>query len=180
MAILMRRALVTACLAAVAAAASVRAASPPDAQVRAGLLYNFSKFVDWPAEAIPGSRELVMCLTGGDPLGQLAGEMDGRRVNDRAIRVSLLNDHDDPRHCHLLFVDDPNEKQVSAILQRIGNAPVLTMGESPQFTADGGVVRLYREGGRVRFEINIAQAERARLRVSSKVLALARIVRSGA
>jgi hypothetical protein len=179
MALLMRRAVATAGLIALAAVVSMRAATPADAQVRAGMLYNFSQFVDWPAEAIPSSRELLICLAGGDPLGQLAGEMDGRHVNDRAIRVSLLNDRDDPRRCHMLFMDDPSEKQVAATLQRIGNAPVLTMGESPQFTAAGGVVRLYREGGRVRFEINVAQAERARLHVSSKVLALARIVRSG-
>jgi hypothetical protein len=163
----------TALLAPVAAFAG----STPEAEVNAGLLYNFARFVEWPVPMVNGNRDLVICLVGGDPLGQLAGEMTGRRVNDRIIRVELRSTNADPRGCHVMFMVALSDADVAAILKRAGDAPILTIGSSPGFIAAGGIVRLFQESGRMRFEINLARVERTGLRMSSKVLSMARVVR---
>ena len=155
----------------VAAIAGQAAAQEPsiEYQVKAAYLYNFVKFVEWPAAARTGP--LTICVAGRSPFGGtlddiVRGEsMDGRRVAVRTIQAPQAD-------CHVVFV--PQGVGAGEYLRAARSAPVLTVGEDPDFIAEGGIINFVRDAGMVRFEIDQEAARRARLQISSRLLRLAR------
>lgn len=147
-------------------------------EVKAAFLYNFTKFVDWPPKAFSDPQApIVVGLFGSDPFsGSLKTIIDGRPVNGRPIQVKVVRSYDDVPGCHILFVGVQDERRVPDLLRTIANASVLTVGESNGFAEAGGVVNFVVDAGRVRLEINLRSADRAGLRLSSKMLSVARIV----
>jgi hypothetical protein len=158
------------------AAAATAGQGLTEAQAKAGFLYNCAMFVTWPDEAFTRG-ELVIGVVGDEAVSSVVKDMQGQKVNGRTLRVAPVRSGDDLDSYHILFVAGDDAKSNTAVLSRVGDASVLTVGESDQFTSSGGVVRLFTEQGRLRFEINMTRAEGARLRVSAKMLGLARIVR---
>lgn len=165
-------------LALAASPIAVQADRPTEYQVKAAFLYNFAKFVQWPADAFGGpSAPLVICIAGEDPFGNyLTRIVAGKTINGRRLIVEGRPETADFRSCHIVFADVAEKKHLPQILGGLKDAPVLTVGETDGFTQEGGVVNFYLEQNRVRFEINVAAAARGRLKISSKLLALARIV----
>jgi hypothetical protein len=145
-----------------------------EAQAKASFLFNCVMFVDWPAAAIRGD-EIVLGIAGADAVARELEQMQGRRVNGRLLRVRAVQPGDDVGGLHLLFLGGTDG--ITALLAQVGNAPVLTVGEHAEFTVRGGIVRVFSEQDRLRFEVNVTNAERAGLRVSARMLALAGIVR---
>ena len=143
-------------------------------RVKAAFLYNFVKFVEWPPEAAAGPLEI--CVAGQNPFGTvLADIVRDENVGGRPIRARVILEPD--KSCDVVFV--PRRANTSAYLGAARGAPVLTVGETTAFTTQGGLVRFFLDGSNVRFEINRAAAERAGLRISSRLLQLARIVPDG-
>jgi hypothetical protein len=139
-------------------------------RVKAAYIYNFVRFVDWPAGAL-GDGPLNICVAGRNPFGSALGEMvQGEDVDGRALVVRVILEPEPG--CHVMFI--PRGAAMSAYLRAIGSSPVLTIGETPEFAHDGGIITFVLEGGSVRFEINQEAATRARLQVSSRLLRLAR------
>ena len=149
-----------------------------EAQLKAGFLYNFAAFVEWPLR-VPNDGALVIGVIGDANFIDVLEEMKGREVNGRKIAIRLVDEHDDINGCAILFIAAPDDRATVSALARVGTSPVLTVGESPRFTKLGGIIRLYRENEKLRFEINIARAEQARLHISSKLLGLAKVTRDG-
>lgn len=147
-----------------------------EAQAKAGFLYNCAMFVSWPSAA-GGKAELVIGVVGDEAVAAVVKDMHGQTVNGRTIRVVPVRSDDGLERYHILFIAGDDSRSSKAVLARIGDASVLTVGESDDFTSRGGVVRLYTDQGRLRFEINMTRAEDAGLRVSAKMLGLAKIVR---
>jgi hypothetical protein len=147
-----------------------------EAQAKAGFLYNCALFVTWPSDAST-SKDLVIGVVGDEAVAAVVKDMQGQKVNGRTLRVSPVRSHDDLTAYHILFVAGGDSTSTKAVLERLAAASVLTVGESADFTTTGGVVRLFTDQGRLRFEINMTRAEHAGLGVSSKMLGLARIVR---
>jgi len=153
---------------------------PPDEyQVKAAFLYNFAKFVEWPAEAFQNPGEsLVVCVLGEDPFGRtLEDVVSGKRVDGRALAVRRVSDPRQTQGCRILFVSSSERKRVLSVLAAMDESFVLTVGESDSAVAEGMIVNFALEGGKVRFAINPAAAERKRLRVSSRLLSLAIVVK---
>lgn len=143
--------------------------------VKAIFLYNFAKFVDWPAEMSDGP--MCIGIIGDDPFGQeLDQVVRGKTVNGRGFTVKRLQP-DAARTCQILFIAASEKKRYKTILSFLKNAGVLTVGESTGFCESGGVINLEIVESKVRFDVNLDAAARARLRLSSKLLGLARIVR---
>lgn len=139
-------------------------------RVKAAYLFNFTKFVDWPAEALPQNAPLSICVAAPNPFGTtLVDTVRGESVEGRALATRTVSD---ANGCHVLFV--PDGVLPSPLLRDARNKPVLTVGESPDFLRQGGVVRFVMEHGKVRFEINQDAATRAQLRISSRLLRLSR------
>ena len=162
------------------------ASAPYSAEaVRALYVLNFIRLTEWPASALPDSAPYVIGISGYRALeDELYRIADRQIVRDRRLRIIRVRSPRDLESCHLVYFgvgNDPVEEPgVSATdaLPILAGKPVLTVSESPNFLAKGGMINLFREGGNLRFEIATTTVEKAGLTLSSRLLALARIVRA--
>ncbi|HKV39356.1 MAG TPA: YfiR family protein [Blastocatellia bacterium] len=156
------------------AALQVEAQASGEYSVKAAFIYNFAKYVEWPQIAGPGAP-LIVGVVGQDPFGGAFDQMvEGKIANGRQLVVKRLKWGDDLKQCQILFISASEERRLSQILNSLNGASVLTVGDTEQFGKAGGIIRFVLEDNRVRFEINRGAAERARLKLSSRLLALAR------
>jgi hypothetical protein len=147
-------------------------------QVKAAFLLNFAKFIEWPADAFSGEKTpLTLCIFRYDPFGGTLDEMiHGKTINNRELAARRVNEPEDLKGCQVVFVSDREDKVLSEIQKNLKDNSVLVVGESAEFAERGGSVQFFLEGDKLRFAVNIDAVQRARLQVSSKLLALARIV----
>jgi len=166
-------------LAAEAAAESPVAAEHSAYEIESAMLYNFTKFVEWPDKALGESGvSVVIGVLGEDGLVPvLAAALGNKTVYGHPIVVRRLVSSAEAKSCTVLFVGASDRKEIARVVQAVGTSPVLTIGGIVQFSRLGGIIAFIREGGRIRFEINLDAAERAGLQVSSKLLRLAAVWR---
>ncbi len=171
-------------LLAVAAALTVNAHPAPGDEVgeyelKAAILYNLSRFVEWPASAYADPQTpTVLCIQGQDPFGESLKALGQKQdSNGRAMSIRRLKKENEIRDCHVLYISTSERKNVAQILSRLKGSSVLTVGEMSQFAAQGGIVQFTLEDKQVRFEINLDAASRMTLKISSRLLVLARIVK---
>lgn len=148
-------------------------------EVKAAFLFNFAKFVEWPPEAFANASEPVrLCVFGDeDPFDHsLERVVEGKTANGRPMQVVHVHSTKDLKGCHILFISWMEEKQTDALLRTTRGAGILTVGETDNFARDGGVINFVLQQNRVAFEINVDAAEQNNLKISSKLLSLARIV----
>lgn len=150
-------------------------------EVKAAFLYNFAKFVDWPAGAFRGADDaMTFCVYGEDPFGgALDRIIEKKTINDRPLRLARPTQVSDLRACHILFLSASEVKRLPQILGSLRGIPVLTVGDTQHFIQMNGMIGLLIEDNKVRFEINVKATKESGLRTSSKILALAKTV-SGA
>jgi hypothetical protein len=155
------------------AQAQANDAQPSEYEVKAAFLLNFTKFVEWPAEAFAAAdAPLEICIEGEDPFGQALDEMvQGETAGGRRIDIRRLNRPPQARECQVLFLSAHDNNPAA-----LGMAGVLTVGESDDFLRQGGIIRFVLENRRVRFDINLQAANKAGLKLSSKLLSVARSV----
>jgi len=156
------------------------AQEPSEYQVKAAFLYNFTKFVDWPQTSGNDTQgPLEICVIGDDPFGDdLDKIVKGKSVNERPLVVRRLRGAVDARTCSIAFVSSSERGHLRPILEALRGTSVLSVGDTPGFAKMGGVINFILQDNRVRFEINVDAAQRARLKISSKLLSLAKVVRS--
>ncbi len=151
----------------------------PDAaryEIIAGFLYNFCKLTTWPDTAVPKRGEAwAVGVVGENPFGAaLAKTLAMRTFEERRFDVLYFHTARSIKSCHVLYVVHCSPAELSAALEAVRGEPVLTVGENDDFTAHGGMIRLFTDdGGRVRFEINRAATRQARLGMSAKLLQVA-------
>jgi hypothetical protein len=152
---------------------TLHAQVPVEYQVKAAYLLNFTRFVDWPAESADGP--LLLCVAGRNPFGDVLENMvRGESVGGRPVVARTILEPDTA--CAVVFV--PQGAATAAYLRAAQGQPVLTVGEDEDFIARGGIIAFRREGPNVRFSINPDRADQAKLRISSRLLQLARIERT--
>jgi hypothetical protein len=148
-------------------------------RIKAAYLYNFAKFTEWPGKAFSTERSaLRLCVLGDVSFGAALRTIDGREVGGRELRVRHIDGASEVANCHLLFVGTSEASHVRQILKSVGDAPVLTISDITDFATIGGVIRLKTIRNKIRFEINQTAAEHLGLKLSSKLLRLADIVRN--
>ncbi|HKI02625.1 MAG TPA: YfiR family protein [Thermoanaerobaculia bacterium] len=154
------------------AAAAQPAASEYD--VKAAFLYNFTKFVEWPDSVFPGDRSnFQVCVLGADPFGKSLQVIADEQVAGRGITLLRTPKMSDPEGCQILFICQSEKEDLTEILAELRDVPVLTVGDTSGFIDRGGIINFTLEGGKVRFEINQEAADRAGIKISSKLLRLA-------
>jgi len=178
---MLRRIPMVACFFALAMSAAAQSPRAPEYEVKAAFLYNFAKFVDWPPYAFPdSSTPLRICVLGRDPFGgTLSRVVQGKSISGRPIISQTVQSSAEAHPCHILFMGSSDSAFLKQTLAPLHNLPVLTVGESNDFLPLGGMINFVLEQDRVRFEVNLAAAERHRLKLSSKLLAVARVVNVG-
>ncbi len=148
-------------------------------QIKAAFLYNFTKFVEWPADHFAtADAPIVIGVLGKNPFGdELGNIVQGRKVNGRAIVITAVVSATEVAAVDLVFVAAGEEPRLEGLVAVLHAHGVLTVGESPRFVALGGIINFVLEGDKIRFEIDTAAAERSGLRLSSQLLKLAAVVR---
>jgi hypothetical protein len=147
-------------------------------QLKAVFLYNFAKFIDWPASSFATPQSpFSFCVLGMDPFGgMLDATLSGKTVAGHPLTIERLKYKGDARHCQVVFVSSSEVRNYGDILDSLRGTSALVVGETGGFAASGGIIEFTVEDAHVRFTINPDAAERAGLKVSSKLLALATIV----
>jgi hypothetical protein len=148
-------------------------------ELKAAILYNLSRFVEWPPLAYADSQApTVLCIVGQDPFGNSLKTLGQKQdTNGRPVSIRQLKNENGIHDCHVLYVSTSERKTVAQILTRLKGSSVLTVGEMSQFAARGGVIQFTLEDKQVHFEINLDAASRMALKISSRLLVLARIVK---
>lgn len=169
-----------------AGTASVRAASD-DVEARynlmAAFLYNFTAFVNWPEDAKLDQGPITIGVLGENPFASAAPAIEKKTVNGRPIRFRSFAEITEVEPTHILFVGRNLASQLGEVRKRLQGHAVLTVGETDDFTRQGGVVRFYEvaaAGGEadrtIRLEINEKLAQDLKLQIRSKLLRLATVV----
>lgn len=147
--------------------------------VKLGFLYQFALFVQWPADSFnSATAPLVVCVVGQDPFdAELEEQFEGRTVEKHHMLIRRAKNTDDLKACHMVFVPAPESRQTAKVIASLQGTTVLTVGETEGFAERGGIINFTIYENRLHFEINLDAVRQTRLTISSRVLALARIVR---
>lgn len=173
-------ALLLACAAPAFAAAAGSEAERPltEFDVKAAYIYNFARFVEWPAQAGAGmAAPFVVAVLGDDPFGStLDATLAGKAIGERPFVVRRVSTPEAAAGAQIVFVSASERPRLPHVLRVLERAGALTVSDLPGFAGRGGMIGFRNEGRKVRFDINPGSAERARLTLSSQLLKLARIV----
>jgi hypothetical protein len=146
--------------------------------LKAAFLYNFVKFTEWPVEAVPSDGALRMCVLGDEAVATaLEQTVKARQIDGHSLTVVRVSVDGALSSCQVLYVTGLDRRRSTQLIERIKGAPVFAVGDLEAFAALGGVGQLFVENGKMRFALNPASAQRAGLRISSKLLALAKVVK---
>ena len=149
--------------------------APTEYQVKAAWLLNFARFIDWPPETLGSNNApMVIGVLGADPFGaDLENTLRDVAVYNRKFLVQRNPSEAEARRCHILFLSSSERKRHREILEKLQGAPVLTVGETEEFIAQGGMINFVRKDNTVRFAVNLDAAGPAGLKISAKMLKVA-------
>jgi hypothetical protein len=146
-------------------------------QVKALFLYNFINFVDWPAgSSFSSSPAINVCIVGDDPFADALDNIRNETVKGKKLAIRFYRPFDEPAGCHLLFIPASEKSRADQILRSVRDANVLTVSDTVEEGRQGAIISFFIEQKKVRFAINIEAAKKAGLKISSKLLRLAKIV----
>jgi hypothetical protein len=165
--------------AAAPAAPAASGQTATEAALKAAFLVNFARFTDWPADSLPAGAPLTVCVADSGVADALAALLTAEptTVGGYAIAVRKIRAEDVSSVCAVVYVSQVSASQRSRVLGLLAGTTTLSVTDSEEFMQQGGVIYLYLEDGQMRFVINTGAAERSHLRLSSKLLSLARLVR---
>ena len=160
--------------------AAERSSAQSEDQVKAAFLLNFARYVEWPSDAFGAAGAPVqICLIGTDGFRQVvANTTDGKMVHERPVTARAIQNAEEAKDCHVLYVGGnalsgaAGERDLAALRA----SHLFIVGDRKGFAEAGGVANFYRAGNKIRFEVNPDFANEAGLKISSKLLRLARIV----
>jgi hypothetical protein len=172
--------IVFALLCAGAATAQDRPTDLPEYTVKAGFLFNFAKYVDWPDSAFDApDAPFRIGVVGEDPFGtRLETALKGRTVKDRKFMIERYPTAETLSPCHILFVTRTEQPRLGDILERVKDWPTLTVGEDGSFARSGGMISVLIKEEHPKLEVNAEAAKGARLTIDAKLLRLADLVRT--
>jgi len=161
------------------AASAAAADGSTDAQVKAAFVYNFAKFTEWPAASFASPQAPIrLCVSNVDETQAKAfAAIEGKPVQGREVRIKRSPTSAEIGECNILYVGDDDARRAQMALQAARNASVLTVSDNEGFIDSGGVIGLVYADNRIQFEVNLAAAQRAGLKIASQVLKIARLVK---
>jgi hypothetical protein len=150
-------------------------------RVKAAFLFHFAQLVEWPAGALnPSDQSINLCIFDDEPhRAELQNTIEGKPVGARVLHVRMLDQQQNTQGCNILFLSRDEGRRQVAILRSVRDLPVLTVGETDTFLADGGMIHFHLDGDKIRFDINVDGANSSHLKISSRLLLLATSVTLG-
>jgi len=145
--------------------------------LKGAFLFNFARFTEWPTDVLHADTAVSACVLGDRAVADaFAKTVKGKQLAGRAIAVTNIAANGVIPPCHLLYLSGVAEARIAQIVSTLRDTPVLTVSDSDTFTKRGGIVQIFVESGKMKFRINSRSAKRARLQLSSRLLALAEVV----
>lgn len=153
----------------------LRAQASLEYNVKAALLLNFARFIEWPESAFTATRESIdICVFAPNPFGDVLDRtLQAEKVGERSIAAREVRTAADAASCHLLFIPAGAEPRAVHLLHEAAGPHTVTVGESPRFEQMGGAVTFVLEAGRVRFNVNLGPVEERGVRISARMLGVA-------
>lgn len=148
-------------------------------ELKAAFLFNFAKFIDWPHGSFASPQSpFTICVLGEDPFGRaLDDNLRGKVIGDQPLAIRRLKHKAEARRCQVVFVSSSETADLAGIIETLRGANILLVGDTTGFASSGGTIEFtLDEENHVRFTINTDAADRAGLKFSAKLLALAKIV----
>jgi hypothetical protein len=145
-------------------------------QVKASLVFNFMHFIEWPADAFEnGGQQIDVCLVGSNVYGNALRVLGGELVQGKTLAVSAYSTWTPELadSCQVIIFSIQERDAVRQSLAGLANKSALTVGETPEFLEDGGIIKFTIINDTVQFEVNVERAKQSRLNISSKLLRLA-------
>ena len=160
--------------------AAIAADYEKEYRVKAAFILNFASLTEWPAESFGSSKDpIVICHVGGSQTKSLFDTAySGRMVKHHPIEIWHLSSGGRVAGCHIIIITTKRGERVREFIAAVAGKSILTIGETKNFARSGGVIGFYKDGSKIRFEVNLGAAENAKLRISSRLLRLARLVSS--
>ena len=150
----------------------------PEYKVKAVFIYNFAKFVEWPASKLSNHDKILsICVLGDDPFGAYLNVINGKTIKGRTVVSKTTMKIENAEDCDCLFISDSERNSVAKILKDLENHDVLTISDMDGFLEAGGIIQFVLDQRQVRFLINMGAAKQAGLKFSSKLLELAKEVK---
>jgi hypothetical protein len=147
---------------------------PAPQEVEAAYLYQFGRYVEWPSDQRWGSDTFYICVLGADPVGAALEQIvKGKMIDGHQVEAKRILGPLESRDCRILFVSPSEDSRVPAILQALEGTGTVTVSRGDQFTRRGGMIAFTTEDRKVRFVVNLAAAETAKLKLSSQLLRVA-------
>ncbi len=149
--------------------------APSEFEVKAAFLYRFASFVEWPKTVTSGDR-FEIGIVGEDPFGSAFKPFMNQPIEGRQLWIT----HDPPNaksaRPRILFVSSSEADRIDEVLRDVVDKPVLTVSDIDGFATRGGILNFVLRDKKIRFVINVEAADRAGLKLSSRLLKLAEIV----
>jgi hypothetical protein len=160
---------------------AAQTATSKEYQVKAGFLYNFAHFTEWPTNALADTNSpFVIGILGDDPFSTDLDELvRGEKVNNHPLIIQRYQQVEEIKACHVLFVSRSETKRLERIFTSLKSRSILTVGDVENFAKRGGMIRFVTEQNKIHFRINLEAAKAANLTISSKLLRAAEIVAPG-
>ncbi|MEQ1558408.1 MAG: YfiR family protein [Methyloglobulus sp.] len=150
-------------------------------KVKAGYLYNFTKFVSWPEV---NSATFNLCILGNDPFGDTINAIEKKTALSRSIRIvrfktaKALSGVDLKPACHILYVSGiTSQSDVEKITTKLKKANTLVVGENESFAQNGGMIGLVNRNGKIKLQINLQSVNGTHLKISAKLLEIAELIK---
>jgi hypothetical protein len=152
--------------------------APSQSEISAAFVFNFAKFTEWPPQAFSDSAApLTVCFLGAEDVRSAFQNIStGKPVNGRSVLVREVKPSGDVHDCQIVYIDWPNEVLRAGVIKNARQCSALVIGTSGDFLARGGMIKLFVENNRMRFDVNVGATGRIKIHLSSKLLALARSV----
>lgn len=172
------RAVLAVVVAALAAGSGMALAQPTEHEIKAAMIFNITRFVEWPAASFASpSTPIILVILGQDGVGDALELMLRRKaVNGHPFKVRRVSTVSEIRKCHVVYLAESEERRIDSILDALGDASTLTVADIDGFAARGGHINLVLEDQRVRVWVNPASADASQLKISAKLMSLARLV----
>ncbi len=151
---------------------------PSEYEVEAAYLFNFSKFITWPADSGARGGQFSICVLGDDPFGPTLDKIvTGEKVEGKSVVDKRITRSEEATTCSILYISPSEASRLSKTLLAVKDAPVLTVSDIPDFMDRGGMIQFLLRDNRVRFAVNLAPTQRDGLALSSELLKVAVTVR---
>jgi hypothetical protein len=164
-------------IAAVAAPATPAGPTATEFEVKAAYLYNFGRFITWPASS-PPTDAFTICVLGRDPFGDVLDNLlKGEKIQGKPLLARRIGSAEDASSCRVVYISASEQKRLRPILAGLQKNSALTVSDIPGFVNAGGIIEFVSDGGRIRFQVNLAAAQRQGLSLSSELLKVATSVK---